>query len=164
MDQRSASANTVVFVCFIAFGSIIILCSVVSNYFKIAIFWVHYRYDWKNINISSLIIRSSVGHIISGISNKLQKIEYIVLIFDLICIKVRQLLWQFCILRNTMLCCHIGPNLSITTLPSATTSVPCYDRLNNCAEYGKDSCTGIVFGWAKYNCQEYCDLCNGKKI
>ncbi|XP_078338507.1 uncharacterized protein LOC111134355 isoform X1 [Crassostrea virginica] len=45
--------------------------------------------------------------------------------------------------------------------PPTTTPLPvdCRDKLDNCADYGKDSCTGIFEPWARENCQAFCSYC-----
>uniref|UniRef100_A0A8W8JW71 VWFC domain-containing protein n=5 Tax=Magallana gigas TaxID=29159 RepID=A0A8W8JW71_MAGGI len=45
--------------------------------------------------------------------------------------------------------------------PPTTTPLPfgCRDKLDNCQDYGKDSCTGIFEPWARENCQAFCSYC-----
>jgi len=45
--------------------------------------------------------------------------------------------------------------------PSTTPSGPegCVDKLENCADFGKDACSGIFHTWALDNCPRYCNLC-----
>ncbi|KAJ8302727.1 hypothetical protein KUTeg_019123 [Tegillarca granosa] len=35
----------------------------------------------------------------------------------------------------------------------------CEDKITNCDEYGKSSCTGSFVAWAQEHCPAYCGLC-----
>ncbi|OWF53570.1 Cartilage matrix protein [Mizuhopecten yessoensis] len=42
-----------------------------------------------------------------------------------------------------------------------STPIPCVDRVNTCAQYGKDVCTNYQ-GWSSDNCRKFCGICGGE--
>lgn len=49
---------------------------------------------------------------------------------------------------------------TITTTPGLARL--CRDKLNECADFGKDACVGIFRAWAEENCPVFCNLCKFK--
>ncbi|XP_076111941.1 uncharacterized protein LOC143080128 isoform X2 [Mytilus galloprovincialis] len=50
-----------------------------------------------------------------------------------------------------------------SSVPTSTTNYiteqPCFDKLNNCGDYGNDVCLGIFHSWAFENCKRHCGMC-----
>ncbi|KAL8616408.1 hypothetical protein ACOMHN_032262 [Nucella lapillus] len=40
-----------------------------------------------------------------------------------------------------------------------TTHSPCRDKIDNCAQYRKEACTGAYAGWAREHCPLFCEFC-----
>lgn len=40
--------------------------------------------------------------------------------------------------------------------------VVCVDKHDDCKQYGKASCHGAYYSWAKDNCRQYCGFCVGE--
>ncbi|XP_076111943.1 uncharacterized protein LOC143080129 [Mytilus galloprovincialis] len=75
-------------------------------------------------------------------------------------------LFQTVTLLNAAVLTTVAPKSNpqdYSSVPTSTTNnitePSCFDKLNNCGDYGNDACLGIFHAWALDNCLRHCGLC-----
>ena len=80
------------------------------------------------------------------------------------CWKVWQLfMWQLCRCDRPLCDCCAGVTAQSPVSSTSTTPPLCVDKLDNCASYGQQYCSGDYLAWASDNCAGFCKLCDCKR-
>ena len=71
--------------------------------------------------------------------------------------------WLLCRCDSFLCDCCAGVTAQSPVSSTSTTPPLCVDKLDNCASYGQQYCSGDYLAWAYDNCAGFCKLCDCKR-